>query len=139
MKTWTRKSAKSKAQAKADKYFSLFIRLRYANEQGYAVCCTCKRQYHYTEMDCGHFMSREHENTRYDCRNAHAQCKKCNRFKNGMQYEHGLYIDNICGEGTAFALRNLTHETVKRTEEGYEYFAKLYREKFNQRKKELGV
>ena len=62
------------AKAKADKYFSLFIRER-DKDKG---CVTCGK---FTDnKDCGHFLSRRFESTRFDEKNAHGQCQKCNRL-----------------------------------------------------------
>jgi NMD protein affecting ribosome stability and mRNA decay len=80
-----------------DKWFSLYIRKR--DTPGF--CCTCGADLTFETSDCGHFISRDHIATRWDERNAHAQCRKCNRFQSGKQYEHGKWVDRIHGKGTA--------------------------------------
>lgn len=88
-------------EKEADKYFSLMIRQRDADKDGFCRCVTCGTRKHYREMDCGHFISRRHKATRYDPRNCSAQCKGCNNFGQGRQFEHGIVIDKQYGGGTA--------------------------------------
>lgn len=65
-----------------DKVFSKYIRLRDAlittGTKTYARCITCKERKDIRYMDAGHFVGRGAGATRYDERNVHAQCKKCN-------------------------------------------------------------
>lgn len=75
-----------------DKWFSLFIRLRDSDANGYGRCISCGKIVHYTDADCGHFINRSHMNTRYDERNCNLQCRACNRFDEGnnIGYTRGL-------------------------------------------------
>ena len=70
-------------QSKADLLFSLYIRLRDADENGYVTCCTCGASHHYKDVDAGHFISRIHNTGRYNEKNVHPQCYHCNRFNGG--------------------------------------------------------
>jgi len=90
---------------KLDRLFSEYIRLR-DTRNGYGRCITCDKVIVYNNCDCGHFISRNKITTRWDERNANAQCKKCNRFLSGKQYEHGRAINNKFGEGIAEILLN---------------------------------
>ena len=119
----------SKSQTKADKYFSLFIRKR-DSINGLARCITCGKLV--SDPDCGHFISRRFQSTRYDEKNAHAQCKKCNRFQNGNQYEHGKAIDRKYGEGTADKLLQKSKMQCIRKAHDFEHIAKTYREKLKE-------
>lgn len=92
---------------KLDKLFSLYIRQRDADEDGYLKCCTCDNRTDWKEMDCGHFIPRGHHSLRWDERNAHGQCHKCNRYRAGEQYLMAQYIDNKYGKGTADLLNEL--------------------------------
>lgn len=88
-------------EKEADKYFSLMIRQRDADRDDFCRCITCGVRKHWKEMDCGHFISRKHKSTRYDPQNCAAQCKGCNIFSQGKQFEFGLAIDRRYGQGTA--------------------------------------
>jgi len=112
------------AKAKADKYFSLYIRERDKDKP----CVTCGK---FTrKKDCGHFLSRRFESIRFDEKNAHGQCEKCNRFEYGNQYEHGIQVDKIHGAGTAENLLMKSKMLCKRTKFDYEYIAQEYKEKY---------
>ena len=117
---------KALAKAKADKNFSLFIRMR-DSKIGIAKCCTCGKYTH--QFDCGHFLSRRFESTRYDEKNAHAQCLKCNRFENGNQFAHAQFIDEKYGKGTAENLMLKSKMACHRSKEDYEAIAKYFKEK----------
>lgn len=104
-----KKKAKDKDDTRAlieklDRVFSEYIRLRDSNKDGYIRCITSGQLMHWTESDAGHFMSREHMNTRFDERNVNAQGRGDNRFKSGKQFEHGLAIDKKHGAGTSVKL-----------------------------------
>ena len=108
------------SKKKADKYFSLFIRQRDEEKP----CITCGK---YGQKDAGHFISRRYEATRYDEKNCHGQCLKCNRFEYGNQYEHGLAIDKLYGENTAHELLLKSKMMCKRNQYDYEQIAEYYK------------
>lgn len=93
---------------KLDKVFSEYIRLRDANPQGLCFCITCNRPFNWREGDAGHYVQRDRLATRYDEKNVHAQCKYCNRFRSGEQYNHGVAIDKKYGDGTAKKLMTIS-------------------------------
>ena len=62
-----------------DRIFSIYIRKRDSNNEGYGQCCTCGEWLYWKNGDAGHYISRKHNNTRYHERNVHLQCRKCNR------------------------------------------------------------
>ena len=127
-----RKSKTKKlSKQKADRAFSKFIRLRDSNSNGLSQCITCGTFKNWKDMDCGHFISRRFESTRYDEKNANSQCKKCNRFENGNQFEHGVKIDEKYGKGTAEKLLQKSKMICKRKQFDYEMIAQEYRDKFD--------
>ena len=81
----------SSLDKKLDRVFSVFVRLRHANN-GYCRCVTCGKWHLLTDIDAGHFWKRQHRATRWDERNAHPQCTACNHFKGGKEAEHATYI-----------------------------------------------
>lgn len=62
----------------ADDWFSRFIRLHYADDNGNGRCVSCGRFGQVKFMDCGHYHSRKYLSIRWDEMNAALQCKKCN-------------------------------------------------------------
>lgn len=117
------------SKAKADKYFSEYIRKRDANDQGICQCCTCGKHLEWKKMDAGHFMSRRYNSTRYDEKNANAQCPYCNRFDQGRQHIHGEYINKKYGKGTTDQLHMKAIWISRRTQNDYEAIAELFKEK----------
>ena len=78
-------------KTKIDKPFHSYIRRRDAdNDSGYCQCISCDKPIHFSESDAGHFISRGKLATRWDERNVNAQCRKCNRFEYGRQFEYSL-------------------------------------------------
>ena len=103
----------SKLKKELDKWFSLFIRLRDATNEGLCQCFTCGKVAHYKDgMQCGHFMSRRHMATRFHELNQ-IQCIKCNMFEQGMSYVFGLNLNAHNGKGTAEKLLIKSKKIVK--------------------------
>ena len=82
------------------KVFSEFIRRRDADENGICTCITCGLKREWKQMDAGHGIPRQHWGTRYDERNNHAQCKRCNGFEGGSQEAYAKAVDKKYGAGT---------------------------------------
>ena len=118
----------SSLEKTADKWFSLYIRLRDADENGMVKCVTCGKVAHYKEMDCGHFVTRNHKIHRYNEMNCNVQCTYCNQFRHGEQYTHGNYIDMIHGEGMAQYLIDTSKQPHKRSRTDFEYLIGYYKE-----------
>lgn len=123
----SKSKSKKLAKAKADRYFSEWVRKSNA-KNGLAQCCTCGTFDNWKDMDCGHFISRRFEATRYNPKNAHPQCKKCNRFEHGNQFAHGQFIDDKYGHGTANELYNKSRMICKRNQYDYEMLAEQYKQ-----------
>jgi hypothetical protein len=126
----SQRDARKKAKAAADKWFSEFIRLRDSDAEGFATCITNpKIRKHWRDMDCGHWISRAKEATRYDERNANAQSKQSNRFQGGHFLEHGLAIDRKFGPGTRQDLERKAGQVCKRTVNDYLFIADTYKKR----------
>lgn len=79
---------------KLDKVFSQFIRLRDTDENGNGRCVTCNQPTTYREANAGHFIRRGRHATRWNEMNVNIQDVACNKYKDGAEFEHSLYIDN---------------------------------------------
>lgn len=108
-----KKPTRANLEKKLDKAFSRYVRLRDSDDNGYGNCITCGVLKHFTEADCGHFITRSCRSTRWDEKNAHLQCKRCNGFLSGLQFEHGLQIDEKYGADTALRLLQKSKKTRK--------------------------
>ena len=91
----------SKAMQAADRWFSKYIRLRKADDDGYVSCFTCGCTVHWKDAHNGHFMGRGHMNTRYDSTNCQVQCFDCNVAKQGNLKVFAENLDKEYGKGTA--------------------------------------
>ena len=130
----------SKLKKELDKWFSLYIRLRDANDFGLVQCFTCGVVKPYNKgMQCGLFQSRSHLSTRFDEVNCQPQCVGCNMFKQGEQYKFALNIDAKYGEGTAQELQFLSKTTLKITRVEYNEKITYYKEAVNNLKKEKQI
>ena len=130
----------SKLKKELDKWFSLYIRLRYATDTGLCQCFTCGKISHYkTGMQNGHFQSRKHLATRWHTKNCQVQCVGCNMFKAGEQYKFALALDLKYGKGKAEFLESLSRTTVKFSRIDYEENISCYKEAVDKLKKEKGI
>lgn len=120
---------------KLDKVFSLYIRLRDADENGFCTCYTCGKVAHYKEMQNGHFWSRTHLSTRFNEDNCKVQCVGCNIFKKGNYIEYTKRLLKELGEEKFNELEQLKNSTVKISKAEYEQMIEHY----NQKIKEYGV
>ena len=112
-----------------DTYFSIYIRLRDSDIDGYGSCCTSGERIHWTEGDCGHFVPRGRYATRWDETNAHLQSYGDNRFRDGRQAEHGFFIDERYGDGHSRALFEKSRELFKQNKATFEPILEYYAQK----------
>jgi hypothetical protein len=87
-------------EATLEKWFSLYIRLRDSDENGYIRCFTCRGVRFYKYCDAGHGIGRQHKATKYNEKNVHAQCKKCNGLEGGMRERYKEEMNKRYGDGT---------------------------------------
>ena len=81
-------------KAKLDGLLSEYIRRK---ERG--VCYSCGTKKHWKEMDAGHYIKRGCWRLRYDERNVHCQCRKCNRFMGGNMGGYAIHLEKDYGYG----------------------------------------
>ena len=129
----------SKLKKKLDNVFSLYIRLRSADDNGNNQCCTCGKIDNWRNLQCGHFVSRKHMATRFHDLNCFPQCVSCNVFKYGEQWKFGHFLDTNFGEGIANELVVLGHTTLKISRAEYEDKISYYKEAVDKLKKDKGI
>ena len=130
----------SKLKKELDKWFSLYIRIKYS-QNGLVQCFTCGKVSHYKNggMQCGHFQSRRFMATRYDEQNCAPQCVACNMFRAGEQYKFALAIDAKYGDGTADELQLKARQIQKFSRVDYEDKISYYKSVVEKLKKEKGI
>ena len=129
----------SKLKKELDKWFSLFIRLRFATKEGLCQCVTCGKVSHYKKMQCGHFQSRRHHATRWNEKNCAVQCIGCNCFQQGQQYRFSTYLDGKYSEGTAQTLEYLAKQITKVSRTDYEEKITYYKDLVKKLKEEKRI
>ena len=129
----------SKLKKDLDKWFSLFIRLRDADDLGFVKCFTSGRYYHYKNLHAGHFMSRKSHSTRWDEINVQPQSIGDNLFGQGEQYKFGKELDLKYGEGTSESLQQRARQIQKFSRVDYEEKISYYKSAVEKLKKEKRI
>ena len=126
-----KKGSKSLPQLKKelDKWFSLYIRQRDADDNGIVACYTCGVYKYWKDMHCGHFISRRHTCTRWDEVNCQVQCVGCNIFNQGNAPRFAQRIVNNYGEKKLNELLELSNNTCKFTRSDYLELIDKYKNK----------
>jgi hypothetical protein len=132
-------SARQKLVKDLDKVFSLFIRMRASDENGYATCFTCGQVKKWKEGDAGHFISRGAYSTRWNETNVQFQDKKCNIFQSGQQYLFSVALNRLHGEGTADALYLMSRQTRKYGVGEIKAMIEIYKDKVERLKRDKGL
>ncbi len=132
-------SARQKLVKDLDKVFSLFIRMRASDENGYATCFTCGQVKKWKEGDAGHFISRGAYSTRWNETNVQFQDKKCNIFQSGQQYLFSVALNRLHGEGTADALYVMSRQTRKYGVGEIKAMIEIYKDKVERLKRDKGL
>lgn len=133
------KSDNRKLVEKLDTIFSLYIRLRDSDSNGICRCITSGEFGHYTDMDAGHFITRDNMATRWEEKNVNAQGRKDNRFLSGKQFEHGQAIDRKYGVGTAEFLLHKSKFECKFQDFELEAMINYYKNEVKELKAERGM
>lgn len=124
----------SSLEKKLDRIFSRYIRLRDTKPYDfkYGKCISCGRVKPFEQLDCGHFHSRIHRNTRYDEDNCNIECHYCNR----MSADHLIkYQENLIkkiGQQRFDLLKVKASMTCKRSAFELELLIKEYEKKVKQ-------
>lgn len=126
-----------KLKDKLDKVFSLYIRLRNADENGMVKCYTSDKIVHYKDAHAGHFLSRRHLGTRWNEINVQVQCVGENIFNSGNAPEFGRRIINEYGIQEYENLFVLSKKESKYDRFFYENMINHYTELVNKLTKEL--
>ncbi len=59
-----------------------------------ATCFTCRKQYHWKELQAGHY---KHNKLDFEPLNIHPQCVKCNRWLHGNLGSYSLWLIRTYG------------------------------------------
>ena len=118
------------------KIYSKYIRLRDSDGQGIGKCFTCNHRSHWKEADAGHGIGRQHKATKYDERNVHFQCGRCNRFEQGNQAIYKEEVEKRYGKGTWDELVIKSKQVCKRGKFEIEVMEQYYKKEVERLLKE---
>lgn len=77
---------------KAWPFFSKYIRLRDADENGMCKCVTCGVEKHFKDMQAGHGVGGRHNYLLFDEEIVFAQCPACNIFGGGQYEKFAVFL-----------------------------------------------
>jgi len=117
---------------KLDKIFSIYIRMRDANNDGICTCISCGKRLHWKKMDAGHFVNRRYMSLRYSETNVNAQCRSCNRFDEGNPVGYMKGLKRKYGEDIIDKLMIVKKTSVKHTKFEYETMINFYKQKIKE-------
>ena len=127
-----KKKSRKNIVKRLDTVFSLYIRLREADNE-MVECFTCGKISHYKKgMQCGHFQSRAKYATRWDATNCQVQCYGCNVMQQGRQYEFALNLQKKYGDNVAEDLLIKSRTTIKYSNDDLENMIIYYNNLLNQ-------
>jgi hypothetical protein len=96
--------------------FSIYIRSKDADFQGYTKCYTCGKRIHWKlETDAGHYIKRSYKALKFDERNVRPQCKRCNMYMDGNQDEFADHLELDYGHGILQELKALKYQEKRFT------------------------
>lgn len=134
------KTERQKAIARADLWFSKYVRLFWADQNLLAQCCTCGKRHGIKTMDNGHYLSRRYLNTRWVFENAGPQCKFCNRYNQGNAPAMALWIEKHHGPNWLEKLNTMAHwRSSGKTTYDIRQIADKYRTLLNDLCRERGI
>ena len=114
---------------KLDTIFSIYIRLKYADEDFNVQCFTCDRIYPYKKIQNGHFYSRGILSLRWDEQNCRPQCYGCNIARSGNYIEYYKRLEKEIGKGGMDYLEYKRHQIKKMNKLDYQIYIDTYTQK----------
>ncbi len=117
----------SALEKKLDKEFSDYVRRKDADEGGTVECVTSGQLFFWREVDCGHFIKRQHRSTRWDERNCAPQSRRDNHFMGGRQDDFARAIIKKYGIEVYEELMQLKYQTKKHSRSEIEEMIEKYR------------
>ena len=106
-------SKRRKLIKELDKYTSLICRLGASDKFGAATCYTCGKSDIWKNFDCGHYIKRSYQYTRWLQANVRPQCVACNRYKNGNYLVYEPKIKAELGEDEVLKLWDKAYDKRK--------------------------
>ena len=124
----------STLQDKADKAMSDYIRQKFAVD-GYVNCVSCGRNFHWKDVDCGHFIPKKRgASIRWVEENVAPECRDCNRFNEAHLIGFTFWMIETYGKEMIEELKEMAKITLSPTQkrssalEAIDYYTKKLEE-----------
>jgi hypothetical protein len=96
-------------------HFSIYVRTKDADFQGFVKCYTCGRRIHWKEAQAGHYIKRSYKALKFDERNVKPQDARCNLYLDGNQDEFANHLELDYGHGVLQELKALKYQEKRFT------------------------
>ena len=83
----------------ADPVFAQYIKMRDMDKHCVGECVTCGERGFVRDLEAGHYIGRRHWSVRFNEKNVHLQCNKCNRWGEGEKDAYALWLQKKYGKG----------------------------------------
>jgi len=108
------------------------VRMKAADEYGYAICVCCGKREHWKLMDGGHFISRKWIATKIMEESINPSCKRCNGFLHGNLVPFTLYMIEFYGKDFVEELQIKKNEIKKYTRDEIAEITKDFKERIKE-------
>lgn len=101
---------------KCDAAFSLLMRAKHADQNGFVKCCTCGKVMPWKgtgEAHWGHWQSRGFNSVRWNEKNGGIQCRICNTYLEGEKNKMEQYLIQAHGETEVRVIQARSRLSVK--------------------------
>ena len=119
-------------QTKLDQITSWLVRGAYP-----LVCPHCHVELEYKTSQCGHFVGRTRQPTRFSLKNLVAIDKTCNFYRPEHPYSLGKFLDKVWGEGTADEQIRLSNKKLKLSNHDRRMIYDVFKEALGQLKDDM--
>ena len=111
-----KRTERQKAEDELWRVFSLWIRQRDADDNGYMKCISCGKVIHWRDggnCHAGHYYSRGIRSVKYHEKNSNGQCYSCNMHQEGNKQGYAVGLIKKYGEGVLDELMICKNNTSK--------------------------
>lgn len=136
------RTPRQRAIDRADEWFSRYIRLINGIvfiDTVVCECFTCGNFHNIKNIDCGHFINREHFAVRWEVNNARPQDTHCNCYRSGKHYQFEQRLIKEIGQSGIDDLKERAKRIADYSTEQIREIAKTYRISVRLKEKELGI
>ena len=127
-----RKSSLPGLKKKAWKLLSEYIRRKDADEGGTVECYTCRKLFHWKELQGGHFVPGRSGSVLLDARIVRPQCVRCNVLLGGAYHAFTLRMIDEVGREKVEEYLALKHQVKKWNRSDLEAFIEEYKRKLDE-------